>query len=111
MIVRSTANTGGTSSNPVITPNDSNNAAATAAINLYSANPTVGIAVGTIRARKLNLGVPGAAGTIEWKFSDVNDQAIVLRGIAQVLCLNFNGQAVPSGTLIDIEVEFVEDAS
>jgi hypothetical protein len=67
--------------------------------------------VGTIRAHKLNLGVVGAAGTLEWKFSDVNDQAIVLRGIAQVLSLNFNGQTVPSGTLIDIECEFVEDQS
>jgi hypothetical protein len=111
LIVRSTADTSGTASQPAITPNDANNAAATAVINLYSANPTLGVAVGTIRAHKLNLGVVGAAGTLEWKFSDVNDQAIVLRGIAQVLSLNFNGQTVPSGTLIDIECEFVEDQS
>jgi hypothetical protein len=111
LIVRSTADTSGTASQPAITPNDSNDSPATAVINLYSANPTLGVAVGTIRARKLNLGTVSAAGTLEWKFSDVNDQAIVLRGVAQVLCLNFNGQAVPSGTLIDIETEFVEDNS
>lgn len=111
LILRSTANSGGTSSNPTIVPNDSNNSAATASINLYSANPTLGSAVGTIRARKLNLGAAGAAGTIEWKFSDVNDQAIVLRGTSQVLCLNFNGQAVPSGASLDIDCEFVEDNS
>jgi hypothetical protein len=111
LIVYSTADSGGTATQPVIVPNDSNNAPATAVINLYSANPTLGTLVGTIRARKLNLGAPGSAGIIEWKFSDNNDQAIVLRGVSQALSLNFNGAAVPSGTLIDIECEFVEDAS
>lgn len=111
LIVRSAADTGGTATQPTIVPNDSNNTAATAVVNLYSANPTVGAAVGTIRARKLNLGAAGASGSINWTFSDVNDQAIVLRGVAQALALNFNGQAVPSGTNIDIEAEFVEDNS
>jgi hypothetical protein len=111
LIFRSSADAGGTATQPTIIPNDSNNAAATAVINLYSANPTLGTAVGTIRARKLNLGAAGSAGMIDWRFSNTNDQAIVLRGVAQCLCLNFNGAAVPAGTSIDIEVEFVEDAS
>lgn len=111
LIVRSIADTGGTAIQPTIVPNDSNNAAATAVVNLYSANPTLGTLVGVIRARKLNLGAAGAAGTIVWTFSDNNDQAIVLRGVAQALCLNFNGAAVPAGTSIDIEVEFCEDNS
>jgi hypothetical protein len=111
LIMRSAADTGGTATQPTIVPNDSNNAAATAVINLYSANPTLGTSVGTIRARKLNLGAAGSAGTIDWRFSNTNDQAIVLRGATQVLALNFNGAAVPAGTSIDIECEWVEDAS
>ena len=111
LLILAANDTGGTASQPTIVPNDSNNAAATAVINLYSANPTLGTAVGTIRARKLNLGATGAAGTIEWNFSNNNDQAIVLRGVAQGLSLNYNGQAVASGTLLDIECEFVEDNS
>jgi hypothetical protein len=111
LIMRSAVDTGGTATQPTIVPNDSNNAAATAVINLYSANPTLGATVGTVRARKLNLGAPGAAGIIEWKFSGNNDQALVLRGVAQVLCLNFSGVAVPAGTSIDIEAEWVEDNS
>src|SRR5258708_20326214 len=101
LIVRATVESAGTSTTPGITTNDSNNAAATSVINLYSANPTLGTSVGTIRARKLNLGAAGSAGTIEWKFSDTNDQAVVLRGVTQQLCVNFNGQAVPSVTSLD----------
>src|SRR5208337_4596467 len=111
LIIRSAADTSGTATQPAITPNDSNNAAATAVINLYSVNPTLGTAVGTIRARKMNLGAAGAAGIIEWKFSDINDQALVLRGVTQLACLSFGGASVPSGTTLAVEVEFVEDNS
>lgn len=109
LIIRSTADSAGTATTPVLVANDSNSSAATAVVSLYSANPTLGTGVGTIRARKLNLGAVGAAGLIEWKFSDTNTQAIVLRGTSQQLCVNWNGAAVPAGTSIDIEAEFTEE--
>ncbi len=113
LLLRSTADSGGASTTPTSIPHDTNNTATvpTAALLLYTANPTLGTLVGNVRARKLNLGAAGSAGVIEWNFSDKNDQAIVLRGATQGLCLNFNGQAVPSGTSLDIEIEFVEDNS
>ena len=110
LIVRSTADSGGTSSTPALVPHDTNGSpSATAVVNLYSVNPTLGTSVGPIRARKLNLGATGSAGTVEWNFSDKNDQAPVLRGATQQLCLNWNGAAVPAGTLLDIEAEFTEE--
>ena len=114
LILRSTANTGGASTTPTSIYHDSNNTSIvpTAALLQYSANPAVlGTGVGNVRARKLNLGAAGAAGLIEFNFGDKNDQALVLRGATQGLCLNFNGQAVPAGTSMNIEVEWVEDNS
>jgi len=112
LLKRSTADSGGASSAPAITPHDSNGGpTATAVISLWSANPTLGTLVGAYRTRKLNLGAAGSAGTIEWRFSDTNDQALVLRGVAENLALNWNGAAVPAGTSLDIEIEFVEDNS
>jgi hypothetical protein len=109
LLFYSAANTGGTATQPVLVSHDSNNAAATAVVNLYSANPTLGTLVGGFRARKLNLGAAGAAGMVVWDFSTNNDQAFVLRGVAQQISLNWNGQAVPSGTSLDIEAEFTEE--
>lgn len=112
LIKRSTANSGSTPVALTAVPHDSNNAAATATVNSYTTtNPTTGNAVGTLRSSKLNLGTSGAGGTqqLVWDFGTRNDQAVVLRGAAQMLCLNFNGAAVPAGTALDIEIETTEE--
>ncbi len=111
LLRRSTANTSGTSSTPTSILHDTSNAAATAALTIYTANPTLGTSVGLVRASKLNLGAAGSAGSVKWTFGTKNDQALVLRGATQGLCLNWNAQAVPSGTLISTFIEWVEDAS
>ncbi len=109
LIRRSTASTGGTPTNPTIAQHDSNDSAATAVVSSFAANPSLGSTAGTMRTKKLNLGAAGAAGEIVWDFSNRNDKAVVLRGIAQSLNLNWNGAAVPSGTLLDMYVEFTEE--
>lgn len=113
LIKRSTANTGGTTTTPTIVPNDTSDAAATAVITYYAAgaNPTLGSTVGTMRSGFLNLGAAaaGAAGVLEWDFTNLNDKAIVLRGVAQAISINWNGAAVPAGTLLTIEVRFTEE--
>lgn len=108
-IKRTTANSGGTSAQPSIAQMDSNDGAATAVVNTYSANPTLGTGV-NIRTSKLNLGATGAAGTVTWEFGTRNTRALMLRGVAQCFSLNWNGAAVPSGTLLDIDVEFTEES-
>ncbi len=110
LVKRTTASTGGTPTAPTIAVNDSNDAAATAVVNSFAANPSpLGTTGGVVAAAKLNLGATGAAGVITWDFTTRNSKALVLRGIAQSLNLNWNGAAVPSGTLLDISVEFTEE--
>lgn len=109
LIKRTTANSGGTSAQPIIAQHDSNDAAPTCVVNTYSVNPTTGTGGGTVRATKLNLGATGAAGKIEWDFTTRNGKGLVLRGIAQAYVLNWGGVAVPAGTLLDIDCEFSEE--
>lgn len=109
LVKRSTASTG-TPTAQTVAPHDSNDAAATAAVNTFAANPSgLGTLVGTVRAQKLNLGAAGAAGQVVWDFATRNAKGQVLRGAAQQLALNWNGATVPSGTSLDIEVEFTEE--
>jgi hypothetical protein len=109
LIVRTTANSSGTATQPTIAQHDQNDAAPTAVVNLYSANPTTGSSGGVLRQAKLNCGVTGSAGQLVWDFSTRNTKTIVLRGVAQTLCLNYNGAAVPSGMKLSIEVEWTEE--
>jgi hypothetical protein len=110
LIIRTTADLTGTASQPTIAQHDQNDAAATAVANLYSVNPgTLGSSGGVLRQSKLNCGATGAAGQIVWDFGLRNAKAIVLRGVAQCLALNYNGAAVPSGMKLSIEVEFTEE--
>ena len=109
LIVRTTANSAGTKTTPTIAQHDQNDSAATAVVNLYSVNPTLGSSGGVLRQAKLNCGATGAAGQIVWDFTNRNSKGIVLRGIAQTLCLNYNGAAVPSGMSLAIDCEFTEE--
>jgi hypothetical protein len=112
---RTAANTGGTSTTPTAAQSDSTDAAQTATLRLYSANPS---ALGTgalVEANKTYLSAsatPGAAAlpTI-YTFGTRGDKAIVLRGTSESLAINFGGQAVPSGASLYISVEWTEDAA
>ena len=109
LIVRSTADTGGTSTTPTAVPHDSASAAATAVVNAYTANPTTGTTVGTVRAQKLTLpAAPGAPVPIIWDFSIRNEQALVLRGVAQQLCLNLNAGTY-AGNSFDVSLAWTEE--
>lgn len=113
LVRRSGANTGGTSTAPTPLKHDSSDAAATAALALYTANPTgLGTTVGNISGVRLFHNVTTAApDRFIWDFSTRNDKALVLRGTGDVLAINGNGAALPTGAVLDITVEFEEDAS
>lgn len=111
LLMRSTANTLGTSTSQTAVPMDSNNAAATATVKAYTANPTTGTLVGNIRAQRavvfsnVNQGVQ----QVIWDFGfPRNAQAVVLRGTSQVLAVNFNGSTIVTGSC-DISVEWLEE--
>lgn len=106
LIKRSAANSGGTSTAPTVVPHDSTDAAATAVVLAYTANPTPGTAVGTMQVKTIT--VSTAAGAIpivptEMNFEMRDEQPIVLRGTAQGLAINLNGVTMTGGVLsIDI---------
>lgn len=112
VLVRSTANSGGTSSNPTAVPLDSSSPGATATLNAYTANPTTGSLVGNIFAGYIFLAAPATATVGSDKvlldYGNRPAQAIVLRGTTQVLAVNLNGVTVTGGAF-DINIEFTEE--
>ena len=116
LLKRSAANSGGTSTgSPTPVPHDSTNAAVTATVLAYTANPTTGDLVGTaLRSEKLmqQLATLTAtdfpeAGKLVWDFP----RPIVLRGIAEVLAVNLNGVTATATASFDIDAEWTESAS
>lgn len=108
LVKRTTADSGGTSSTQHWAKFDSSDGNATAVVTEYTANPTVGDGY-TISTKTLNFGVAGASGTVTWDFSDKNDKALVLRGVAQGLALNFNGDTLPNGSKFSYAIEWTEE--
>jgi hypothetical protein len=111
LVVRSAVDTVGTPAAMTAVPHDSRSPAATATgLNSYTAAPTPGAAVGTIRSAKANIGVAatGAEGLPQvWDFGNGPKKAIVLRGVAQGLCLNVG--ATQAGALYDVDIEWTEE--
>jgi len=111
LVKRTEVNTEGTSSAPTAAKFDSADGSATATVAQYSANPTALGAGVMLATKKLNMGVAGAGGVVVFDFATRNDKALVLRGVAQGLAINLNGQVVPADGTISYSVEFEEDNS
>lgn len=92
-------------------PLDSTSGAATATVQHYTANPTVGTLVGNIQAYR---GIIPAAATlienpiIDWQFGNRPGQAIVLRGTTEGIAVNLNNVTVAGGSFI-ITCEWTEE--
>jgi hypothetical protein len=109
LIKRSTADTTGTPVAGTVFPLDSANAAGTATVNHYTANPgALGTAVGTVN--RVRIASPAAvpasfAGVVTdagyellpVMRNGIGVQPITLRGIAEQLAVNFNGAALVAG--------------
>ena len=110
---RSAANTGGTSTAPTISKFDSADDAATAAVALYSANPSA-LGSGALFTGD-HYALPAAASTgypgAPWieDFGIRNNRAIVLRGTAQCLAFSLNGQTIPAGFGLYFGIEWTEE--
>jgi hypothetical protein len=104
-ILRSSANSGGSPSNPTIVALDSTNSAATALATAYAAAPTPGTTVGTVASEKTLVSAPSSSnyiGVVRFLFGESQNSAqpLVLRGVGQFLCLNTS--PLGSGASIDI---------
>ena len=112
LIKRSTADTGGTAVALTAIPLDSANAAATAVVNSYTANPTLGSTVGNISTIVLGQAAVTTVtpiDNVEWRFGVQNGQAGVLRGTGQGFVINLLGAATQSGENGYFEVEWTEE--
>lgn len=114
LILRSTANTGGTSTNLTAGPLDSNNVAATATVISYTVNPaSLGTPVGVIKSYVgVQIGtatsiIPGPQLGFNEQWGSIRGiQPITLRGTTQELCLNLN--AATTWTFSAVTVEWYE---
>lgn len=108
LIKRSAADSGGTSTAMAAIPHDSADSAAGAAPLSYTANPTPGTAVGTVRQVYVPVVVSTAitqAVTV-LEFGD-KGKPIILNGVAQGLAVNLNG-ATLAGGVINVTFEWFE---
>lgn len=116
-IKRSTADTGGTATNPAGVPYDSTNAAATATVSVYTVVPgALGTAIGTLRVNEATsavlTGTPTNSSLITNGPSAGNaltpSQPITLRGTGECLYMNYNGAALTSGFTAGYTIEWEE---
>ena len=120
LVRRATADTGGTPATTTanwannIAKHDTSDPTATATLISYSANPTINDASPTY-LRSRNMTVPTtAAGTsiteIQWQQDDYFsfEKSWVLRGTAQQLCVNLNGNTISTG-LLQMYVTWTEE--
>lgn len=108
-LVRSTADTAGTSTPVGKVQLDSADANATNTVLAYTANPTVGNLVGNVSIDKTAFST--TTGAPQFFFSDFGirrTRSIVLRGTAQQLAINLNGQSI-AGIACDAETEWTEE--
>jgi hypothetical protein len=112
VIKRSAANTGGTSTAPAKVPYDSTQAAATATVLSYTANPTaLGTAVGNVRSDRVFLPLTSTAVDAQGRiflFGDEDMKGVVLRGTGEGLCVNLNGATLTTPSL-NINIEWTEE--
>lgn len=110
LVKRSTANSGGTSSTLTKVAHDSNNAAASATVLSYTANPTLGTAIGSLASRRVQLQPASALGpvvTFVWG-GERAAQSPILRSTSEVLAVNFNSTTI-TGNITSIYVEWTEE--
>ena len=111
LVLRSTANTGGTSTAPTMSPMDSSDPAATAVVAAYTANPTLGTLIGSVDVAMLSTGpataAAGSPASFAWSPDDVREPP-TLRGVTQVMALNANATSFAAGTSLVCRVIWTE---
>lgn len=96
LIKRSTADSGGTVFNAQMAAADSNNPAPGAVVKFYTANPSLGTQVGIIDSDLLNIQLTSGTNSDVYTkdFELRGEQAVVLRGTSQQLCVNLDGVTI-----------------
>lgn len=113
IIKRSSLNAGGTSVPFISVPYSSTSPNGTILIRAYTANPAVlGTTLGNLRAIKFFIPAPATAQNNDYVFDFTNSglsSGIVLNTDTEVLAINFNGAAKPTGLTVNCSVEWSEE--
>ncbi len=112
LLKRSTANSGGTSTNPVKLSYDSGDTAAGATITAYTANPTAGTLVNNLRTRKLLLGATSPTTILDRMIEEYGVRPAkcpTLRSASEVYAVNLGGVTALAGWAFDIFIEWTEE--
>ncbi|SRR6266496_3096682 len=117
IIKRSTANSAGTSSAPtnLVTYDSTLNAAATATVLGYTANPTLGTTAGILLSTKILFVIAPTATLLTYTEKFVHEfgirpsQCPTLRGTTQVLAINLGGTTLGTACSCDVFVEWTEE--
>lgn len=95
LVKRRTPNSGGTSVASTKVPHNSTSPASEADVRHYTANPTLGTLVGTVRSQKVTVPTVNIAGgvppVVEWTF--FNDP-VILNSAYETLAINLNGNTI-----------------
>jgi hypothetical protein len=112
------ANTGGTAAStaatglPALTALDSAFPTTTATATGYTANPTIDSTAVVVSSQTMFLPVTSTAGggtPATWDWSDTTAiSPPVLRGVAQQLCINYNGVTTPSSGVVTVTMTYTE---
>ncbi len=99
IVKRSTLNTGGTGSIGVAVPYDSASAAASALVEFFTGNPTLGTLIGAIADFDITWGnlTTGVGSAVKEILFGQLGSPVVLRGATQQLSVNLNGNSLVSG--------------
>lgn len=114
LVKRSALDTGGTGAGVTAVPHESSQAVSVATVTKYTANPTLGTAVGSVRTDRLVLAkatASGGLGSGSVEFDLTKDgKEIVLNTATEQLAVNLNGGTVPSGAALDVSFTWTEEA-
>lgn len=110
--INSAADTGGTPGTaPTIIKADQSAAAASATLIYYTANPTIGGAIGAVKTAQVTLPAPASVGAASlvtrFDFGGYDEGHIVLRGVAQQACVNWNAKST-TGNKVDVNFVWTE---
>ena len=112
-LLRCTAASAGSANTAVLGQHDGSDAAATAAINYYTAAAASGTGHSVIGAKPMTTGAPSATlglNSAVWDFSRNQDKALILRGTGDVIEIYNTVTALGTATF-GFEVEWEEDNS
>lgn len=111
IVKRSTLNTLGTFAVVVGVPHCSANAAATAIVKSYSANPTLGTFVGIVQAEKVTIGSVNGINIsnddLVFEFGRAPEQEIILENENEMLAVNLNGVTLNTN-LMTLDIRWTE---